>query len=133
MSQVQSPLEAKFLDACKSQGLRVVSQYPIGPIHADFAVLKHKLAIECDSEQFHSSDEAQKMDRERDWIYGTNGWYVLRLHGADITRIPEEIASAIRQDLKFESYYFPRTQAAICGDYSREDGWVSGRAKRKWL
>lgn len=133
MSQVQSPLEARFLDACRTQGLRVTPQYGIGPIHVDFAVVDKKVAIECDSKEWHGSDEAHETDRQRDIIYSVNGWTVLRLLGPDIARCGDEIASAIRNDIRHEDYYFPRCRAAINGDYNREDGWVDDVAKERYL
>ena len=82
VSQTRSPLEARFLADCTTVGLLVEPNYPIGPIHADFAIVEEKIAIECDSVEFHGNKPgAATTDAERNKIYGTHGWTVLRIDG----------------------------------------------------
>lgn len=92
----QSPIELEFLAACCTVGLIVEPQYPVGPIHADFAIPSMKLVIECDGKEFHTGFEASRNDRKRDEIYDQNGWDVLRLTGAAIKKDADGIAWAIK-------------------------------------
>jgi very-short-patch-repair endonuclease len=93
----QSPIERLFLEDCIVVGLQVESQHKIGEIHADFAVVDKKLAIEIDSKQYHSSDESEIEDEKRNKIYQENGWGVIRILGRVVIQGTEEIAWKIKK------------------------------------
>lgn len=95
-SKTQSTVEYIFLADCVTVGLKIETQYAIGPIHADFAIPERKLVIELDSKAWHSSPEAIENDRQRDLIYKSNGWNVLRIQARDVFRYGEDLAGEIR-------------------------------------
>jgi len=95
--KTQSPLEIRFLEDCLTVGIVLVPQYAIGHIHADFAIPDMKLAIEVDSTQWHSSEQAKMNDARRDKIYDKYGWYVLRVTGKEIMKSGEKIAEELRE------------------------------------
>lgn len=92
----QSPLEIRFLEDCASVGLLVEPQYPVEMIHADFAIPDRKIAIECDSKQFHSKSDEIKRDWDRNVIYARNEYAVIRLPGAAIMKGGERIVEEIK-------------------------------------
>lgn len=98
--KTQSPLEIRFFHDCQTAGLLVEPQYLIGQIHADFAIVDKKIAIECDSKEFHSDWKAIENDKFRDSIYNYMGWTVIRLSGSEIYKNGEKIAHAIRRAIK---------------------------------
>ena len=98
--KTQSPLEIRFFHDCQTAGLLVELQYPIAELHADFAIVKEKIVIECDSKEFHSDWKAIENDKLRDSIYAYEGWRVVRLSGDDIYKNGEKIAHAIKQAIK---------------------------------
>lgn len=95
-NRIQSPLEKRFYDDCKTVGLLVESQYPVGSIHADFAIPEKKIVIELDSRLWHSSEEAMENDEKRDLIYEKQGWQVIRIPGQIVYKHGELIAERIK-------------------------------------
>lgn len=95
--KVKSPLEKRFLEDCVTVGLKVVPQYPIENIHADFAIPEKKFVIELDSKQWHSSEDIWEKDWARDDIYWKNGWRVIRITGKYVYQHGEEVAEVIKQ------------------------------------
>lgn len=65
----------------------------------DFALKEQKIAIECDGEPWHTSAEALKRDRFRDYILRRDGWVVLRFTGAMIENKIDECISEIMKAL----------------------------------
>ena len=96
INKVKSPLEKRFLEDCITAGLIVEPNFKIGSIHADFAVINKKLAIEVDSIQYHSSGKAYLEDCKRDDIYNSYGWGVIRIKSIGILKDGENIAFDIK-------------------------------------
>ena len=94
--KIKSPLEIRFLEDCTTVGLIVVPQYPIGKIHADFAVPDKKIVIELDSKEWHATEESKIKDDERDQIYLSEGWKIVRITGKCVYKYGEKIAEEIR-------------------------------------
>lgn len=94
--KTQSPLETRFLEDCVTVGLQVEPQYAVGKIHADFAIPDKRVVIECDSDMYHSSEEAIMEDFNRNRIYTDAGWSVIRISGKDVYRAGELIAEQIK-------------------------------------
>ena len=73
-------LERQARDVLEELDIGYVSQYPIhSGFVIDFAVLDQKIAIEVDGTNWHSSKEAKKRDRFKDYQLGREGWLVIRL------------------------------------------------------
>lgn len=104
VEKTQSELERTFLKDAITVGLILESQYKIGPIHADFAIPSKKIAIEIDSKQWHSTPEAHEKDKERDDIYHSHGWSVLRILGSGVMREGEGIADDIKRGHYDDAY-----------------------------
>jgi very-short-patch-repair endonuclease len=96
MMKAQSPLEIRFFEDCQTVGLLLDPQFPVGPIHADFAIPNEMLVIECDSEEWHSTMDQVLNDDERDKIYRQHGYDVLRLRGRDIYADGEVLAEELK-------------------------------------
>ena len=87
-----SPLEDKMHEEFKRRGIEAERQWFVEvkdhKYFLDFAALvgNKKIDIECDSRQFHSSQEAIKKDKERDIFLKSAGWQVLRFTGDEIIK-----------------------------------------------
>lgn len=68
--------------------------YLPGVGRVDF-VIAGRLIVECDSKEFHSSEEQQLIDRRRDAAAARLGYPTLRLLANDIVREPEQTEYAI--------------------------------------
>lgn len=54
-----------------------------------------RVVVECDGRKFHSSDEQQRKDRERDKDMKAHGFWVMRFTGSDIHRDPRGCARSV--------------------------------------
>jgi very-short-patch-repair endonuclease len=75
--------EEKFYkEALKPAGLKVKSQYPVGPYWLDFALLHNgkKLDIEVDGEQWHKDAAGKRLEKDidRNIYVKSQGWDVMR-------------------------------------------------------
>lgn len=74
-------LEEQARDTLEELDIEYVSQYPTrSGFVIDFAILDQKIAIEVDGTNWHSSKEAKKRDRFKDYQLGREGWLVVRLN-----------------------------------------------------
>lgn len=85
---VESPIEGKlYLAMNERRWVRECEpQYVIGRYRLDFAFPAHKLAIECDGQEFHASQEQRERDAERDRFLLKEGWRTMRFTGSQIHR-----------------------------------------------
>ena len=65
----------------------------------DFAYLVEKVAIECDSTEWHLGREPWQRDLRRYNALTALGWRVLRFSWWDVTKRPHHVASRIRDVL----------------------------------
>ncbi|MHA1835193.1 MAG: endonuclease domain-containing protein [Candidatus Baldrarchaeia archaeon] len=75
-------LERKVKNILDKIGVKYVSQFPTRTgFIIDFAVFINgrKIAIEVDGEKWHSSKEAKKRDRFKDYQLTREGWKVIRI------------------------------------------------------
>jgi very-short-patch-repair endonuclease len=84
--KLESPIERRLYDALKSRGEFVRTQVPCGKYRIDIALPGHHIAIECDGEAYHSTDEQIARDRRKNAYLRANGWRVLRFSGKRISR-----------------------------------------------
>jgi len=100
-ASADSPIEAKLAEAILAQpwGVGLKAQHPIGPYRADLALLDHRLVIECDGHNFHSTRDQRTRDASRDRFITAQGWRVLRCTGteihADVSKVVADIHAVV--------------------------------------
>lgn len=57
------------------------------------------VALECDGERFHSSDDAIRRDMERQAILERNGWRFIRIRGGEYYRDPQKTIERVCREL----------------------------------
>lgn len=92
----QSELENEFLKDCVTVGLRVVPQYKVGNIHADFGIPDMRTVIEIDSKMYHSTEKQKDNDRKRDEIYSNYFYNIIRIPGSAVLKYGESIVRSIK-------------------------------------
>lgn len=90
-------LEEQARDVIEELGIEYVSQYPThSGFVIDFVILDQKIAIEVDGTNWHSSKEAKKRDRFKDYQLGREGWLVIRLKEEEKERWKDFLLSIFR-------------------------------------
>jgi len=84
----QSPWEKTFFEVLTSEGWNPITQHPAGPYFIDLALKYegYKLAIEVDSERWHTAMTGERLERDivKDRNLRRMGWDVLRLWVHDL-------------------------------------------------
>lgn len=97
----ESPIEAKLAAALaqKTFSSSLRAQHVIGPYRADLALLDHRIVIECDGHNYHSSKEQRGHDAKRDRFLTAQGWRVVRCTGteihADVSKVVADIEAVV--------------------------------------
>lgn len=78
----ETQLEARVRIALEAQGVGFHQEYPFGRWSIDFAIPKHKVAIEADGAFWHTILSAR--DARRDAAMAAGGWKVVRLAETDV-------------------------------------------------
>jgi very-short-patch-repair endonuclease len=66
------------------QGITFARQHRIGPYYADFASLTHRIVVEVDGYEHHSTREAFLADRIRERRIQARGWRVIRFAASEV-------------------------------------------------
>jgi len=82
----ESPIEHRLYNALADNGYYPVTQVKAGLFRIDIALMTHKIAIECDGKDFHSSAIDKARDNRKDAYLRSKGWIVLRFTGSRIHR-----------------------------------------------
>lgn len=79
-----SPFEMEVATALRMKGYPIQQQYQVGSYRIDIAIVENdkRVAIECDGERWHSSDEQILNDMERQAILERLGWSFVRIRGS---------------------------------------------------
>ena len=87
----ESVFEEQVALKLTSEGYHIVQQYKVGSFRIDIVAIygDKKIAIECDGDQFHSSDEQVFNDVQRQQILERSGWKFIRIKGSDYFRNPD--------------------------------------------
>jgi very-short-patch-repair endonuclease len=92
----ESPIETKFLAACRKLGAPVlrdlVPQHPVAGYRIDFALPARKIGIELDGFATHSSTADIENDRRRQRDLEGRGWYIIRFGGREVNRDADHCA-----------------------------------------
>ncbi len=70
----------------------------------DFLYRRARLIVEVDGSEFHSSLLDRRADAERDRVFGTTGWMVMRFGWLDVTTDAARVAAAVRAELRSRTY-----------------------------
>lgn len=95
----ESPIEMRLYNALRNNGYTPVTQVKEGRYRIDIAFIPHKIAIECDGRDFHSSPKDRARDRRKDAYLRSQGWKVLRFSGSRIHRDMGGILKRIDKEL----------------------------------
>jgi len=63
---------------------RIFPQYGVGYYRIDLAIPQHRIAIECDGMQYHSTPAQIEHDQKKNKYLAWKGWHVLRFTGHQI-------------------------------------------------
>ena len=116
----ESPFEEKVARALVNIGYHVVQQWEAGAYRIDMVVIcgKKKIAIECDGERWHSSEEAVYHDMERQTILERLGWSFIRIRGSEYFRDPEGTMERVVSLLDSYAVY-PESSVVVSEDKNR--------------
>jgi SPP1 gp7 family putative phage head morphogenesis protein len=127
-------LEEKIGWLLNEMGINVVSQYPVligkdsvgrlNYLFPDFALVKDKIAIECDGSYWHSEEK----DIKRDKILSNLGWTVIHLEEDDIRNNLSSCSQEIQRVLANHSGEYKFVEVEV-KDIKR---WKLKRATKLW-
>lgn len=95
---------AKYLSA---RNYNIKQQWEVGAYRIDMVVSyrNEKVAIECDGERWHSSEEQIKNDIERQDVLERCGWNFIRIRGSKYFRNPVLIMEEVEAELNKRGIY----------------------------
>lgn len=99
--EAESPFEEEVAKALAARGYKLVQQWPVGAYRIDMVAIdgNRKVAIECDGERWHSSEEQIRNDMERQTILERLGWHFVRLRGSEYYGDAEAAINRVCKDL----------------------------------
>ncbi|MFM9596781.1 AAA domain-containing protein, partial [Streptomyces scabiei] len=99
--EAESPFEEEVAKALAARGYKLVQQWPVGAYRIDMVAIdgNRKVAIECDGERWHSSEEQIRNDMERQTILERLGWHFVRLRGSEYYGDAEAAIDRVCKDL----------------------------------
>lgn len=97
-----SPFEEEVARYLQKNGYNIVQQYEVSSYRIDIVVIyrENKVALECDGEQFHSTESQIEHDMERQCILERLGWRFVRIRGGQFYRDKEATMEAVYQELE---------------------------------
>ncbi len=99
--KAESPFEKSVAEALSDRGYHLEQQWKVGSYRLDMVAVygKKKVAIECDGERWHSSEEQIREDMERQTILERLGWKFIRIRGSEFYRNNEETIARVVSEL----------------------------------
>ena len=97
----ESIFEEEVVKYLVSEGYHIKQQWEVGAYRIDMVALfqDKKIAIECDGEKWHSTEEQIKQDMERQSILERCGWEFIRIRGSKYFRNPESTMKDVINEL----------------------------------
>lgn len=97
----ESPFELEVASYLIGKGYKIKQQYPVGNYRLDMIVEYNdkKIAIECDGEAYHSSDEQIRKDLERQIILERIGWSFIRIRGSEYYKSKNNTLESLEEQL----------------------------------
>ena len=98
----ESEFEKQVLERLMRDGYRVKAQWPVGRFRIDLVVIGHhrRLAVECDGERWHWSEEQRSRDFDRQMLLEQQGWIFVRIRGSLFFRDAERAMEPVFSKLK---------------------------------
>ena len=86
-----SEFEVQVAQSLIAKGYKIEQQHQVGNFRIDIVVYGENaaVAVECDGDQYHSSDDDIRHDMERQAILERNGWQFIRIRGGKYFRHPD--------------------------------------------
>ena len=103
----ESVFEEKIAKYLISEGYHIEQQWEAGLYKIDMVALfqDKKVAIECDGEKWHSTEERIREDMERQNVLERCGWEFIRIRGSRYFKNPESIMKALIEELNRKGIY----------------------------
>lgn len=103
----ESVFEEKIAKYLISEGYHIEQQWEAGLYKIDMVALfqDKKVAIECDGEKWHSTEERIREDMERQNILERCGWEFIRIRGSRYFKNPESAMKALIEELNRKGIY----------------------------
>ncbi len=100
--KAESPFEKEVAENLISRGYHIVQQWPVGAYRIDMVAIyqQSKIAIECDGEQWHSSEEQIRNDMERQAVLERLGWRFIRIRGSEFYQNKDSSLNRVVDALK---------------------------------
>jgi helicase len=125
-----SVFEERVANELHAQGYNFEQQYQVGSYRIDIVVhcKDQKIAIECDGEKYHSTDEQIANDEKRQAALERAGWRFIRIRGSAYFSDPDAEMERVYQKLK--QYDIVPENASI-EDQSQKHNELLDRIKRR--
>ena len=103
----ESIFEEEVVKYLVSEGYHIKQQWEVGAYRIDMVALfqDKKIAIECDGEKWHSTEEQIKQDMERQSILERCGWEFIRIRGSKFFKNPESTMKDVIDELNKKGIY----------------------------
>ena len=103
----ESIFEEEVVKYLVSEGYHIKQQWEVGAYRIDMVALfqDKKIAIECDGEKWHSTEEQIKQDMERQSILERCGWEFIRIRGSKYFKKPESTMKDVIDELNKKGIY----------------------------
>ena len=103
----ESIFEEKIAKYLISEGYHIEQQWEAGLYKIDMVALfqDKKVAIECDGEKWHSTEEQIREDMERQNVLERCGWEFIRIRGSRYFKNPEFTMKALIEELNRKGIY----------------------------
>lgn len=103
----ESVFEEKIAKYLISEGYHIEQQWEAGLYKIDMVALfqDKKVAIECDGEKWHSTEEQIREDMERQNVLERCGWEFIRIRGSRYFKNPESTMKALIEELNRKGIY----------------------------
>jgi very-short-patch-repair endonuclease len=100
-TKAESPFEAAVGKLLVAEGYNIVQQWEIGAYRIDMVAVYQgrKIAIECDGERYHSTDDQVRSDMERQTILERLGWRFIRIRGSEYYKNPDAAIKRVIAEL----------------------------------
>ena len=100
LSMSESPFEMEVMKILLAESYKVIPQFKVGSYRIDMVVQfrDKKIALECDGERFHTSDNLNN-DLARQAILERLGWRFIRIRGSEYYRYPEQTMKNVLDSL----------------------------------
>lgn len=101
--KADSPFEVGVANALVARGYNIVQQWPVGAYRIDMVACygnNKRIAIECDGEQYHSTDDDVLRDMQRQTILERIGWTFIRIRGSEYFKDPESTIDRVVKELE---------------------------------